>query len=89
MSSDHRDGITIRISFTSKIQLPSVVVFIETWHEKHDKYLFRGSKHFQRKSKKLMLTTLPLNMFLSAGLFIWRKLDQCNLIGAITEAKSK
>ena len=89
MSSDHRDGITIRISFTSKIQLPSVVVFIETWHEKHDKYLFRGSKHFQRKSKKLMLTTLPLNMFLLAGLFIWRKLDQCNLIGAITEAKSK
>ena len=33
MSSDHRDGSTVRFSFISVIQLPSVVGFIETWHE--------------------------------------------------------
>ena len=33
MSSDHRNGNTIRFPFTSIIQLPSVVEFIETWHE--------------------------------------------------------
>ena len=33
MSSDHRDGSTIRFSFTSVIQLPSAIAFIETWHE--------------------------------------------------------
>ena len=33
MSSDHRDGSTIRFSFTLVIQFPSVVGSIETWRE--------------------------------------------------------
>ena len=40
-----------------------------------NKYLFKGSKLFLRKSKTLMLMRLTLNRFLLADLFIWHRLD--------------
>ena len=44
-------------------------------------------KTFSKQILNANVNNATLNWFLLAGLFIWRKLDQCNYTGAIVKVK--
>ena len=90
MSSDHRDGSTIRFFFNLIGQTLLYCWLYWNMEGKDDnKYLFIRPKHIQCKFKLLMLIALTVNRFLFVVLFIWYKLDQYNYIRAIVKGKLK
>ena len=71
------------------VKLRPIVAFIETWLKMRQRVFVQRAKHFQSKSKTLILIMLTLKWLLWAEIFIWHKLDQCNYIGVIVKAKLK
>ena len=77
MSSDHRDRSTIRFYFHLNDQTSLYRwLYLNMTRKHYNKYRFRVPKHFQNKSRTLMLITLTLNWFLLVWLFILRKLEK-------------